>query len=236
MTPDGSFVDVVRGGNGRFALWRMPFLGGTPRKLIADVETTVAWSPDGANIAFVRRNFARGETSLIVADGEGRGERVLALQRDPLPFSSLTNSLGYPPAWSPDGSIIAVAAVVSPGGAAVVQHLVFVDVSTGSVRTLPLPEQISNQGGLGWLDRDRSAGRTSGPGLPRQLWRLSYPRADFASDERSERLPGVGLTADRTMLVTARTETHRGVWIVDGAANGADAVLASWSWTASPGC
>ena len=48
FTPDGTSVDFVRQANGAsWEIWRVPFLGGTPRLLVANVSSPIAWAPDG---------------------------------------------------------------------------------------------------------------------------------------------------------------------------------------------
>ena len=59
------------------------------------------WSPTGDNIAYIRMPdsnvpFTVGE--LVLADGNGRNERVIA------PADA---GHGYPPVWSPDGRQVA---------------------------------------------------------------------------------------------------------------------------------
>jgi hypothetical protein len=46
FTPDATSVDFVRQPVDAPAdIWRVPFLGGTPRLLINDVASSVAWAP-----------------------------------------------------------------------------------------------------------------------------------------------------------------------------------------------
>ena len=55
FTPDGTSVDFVRQANGApWEIWRVPFLGGTPRLLVANVSSPIGWAPDGQRIAFLR--------------------------------------------------------------------------------------------------------------------------------------------------------------------------------------
>jgi dipeptidyl aminopeptidase/acylaminoacyl peptidase len=76
VTPDGSFVDFVRGKSVAMTLWRVPFLGGTPRRLIDNVNSPVGWSPDGQHLAFVRAGFD-GSSVLLVADADGTNARTV---------------------------------------------------------------------------------------------------------------------------------------------------------------
>ena len=70
VTPDGAFVDFIRWRQPQNPeLWRVPFLGGTPKRVMDDVWTPISWSPDGQHLAFVRSFFAR----LDLARDGGRG-------------------------------------------------------------------------------------------------------------------------------------------------------------------
>jgi len=86
-------------------LYQVPVLGGTPHKLITDVDSPVSFSPDGQQIVFLRKSSSEGDAKLIIAHADGTGERVLAAL--PLPGYST-------PDWSPDGKRIA-ATVLDPG-------------------------------------------------------------------------------------------------------------------------
>ena len=55
VTPDGGYVDFVRSQRRlKVELWRVPFLGGTPKRIVDDIGSLVAWSADGRRMAFVR--------------------------------------------------------------------------------------------------------------------------------------------------------------------------------------
>ena len=112
VTPDGSFVDFVRRtgeGLGIPELWRVPFLGGAPKRTIGHVDSLPDWSPDGKRVAFTRIDYAAGSSALLVADADGSHERAVATRRSPMVFIGLT-IIGRPSAgavWSPDGRTIA---------------------------------------------------------------------------------------------------------------------------------
>lgn len=82
-------------------LLRVPVVGGVPAELTTHVDSVVTFSPDGRQLAFMRRE--PGQTSIIVADADGRSERTLAVRKRPDNFS------GNGISWSPDGKYIAVA-------------------------------------------------------------------------------------------------------------------------------
>ena len=86
-------------------LYRMPVLGGTPKKVADKLHSRkvfgnekIGISPDGKQIAFVRR-FEDSASKLFIADADGANERILASFEQP-------NILLQVSAWSPDGKII----------------------------------------------------------------------------------------------------------------------------------
>jgi serine/threonine protein kinase/Tol biopolymer transport system component len=108
FSPNGDFLYFVRGEPqhpGLGFLYQIPVLGGTPRKLMDDVDSAVSFSPDGQQMVYLRDSSTDASSSLIIAHADGTNERVLS--KLPLP--------GYSdPAWSPDGKWIA-ASVLDPG-------------------------------------------------------------------------------------------------------------------------
>ena len=108
FTPNGDFLYFVRvepDKPGVGFLYQIPVLGGTPRKLVEDVDSAVSFSPDGQQMVYLRNSSSEASSKLIIAHADGSGERALAAL--PLP--------GYSdPAWSIDGKSIA-AAVLDPG-------------------------------------------------------------------------------------------------------------------------
>jgi serine/threonine protein kinase/Tol biopolymer transport system component len=222
VTPDGTFVDFVRRQispeTKAAELWRVPFLGGTPKRMIDDIASLVGWSPDGRRMALLRENPAAGSSSLVVADADGSHERVVDTRRNPSTFVSLflTGTPIVRPVWSLDGRVIAMLGL----NAAFETHVVFVDEAAGSERVVPVQSQGSGGNGLAWLnDGSLVLSQTSELGGPSQLWRLSYPDGKLSrltNDLNS--YAGVSLAANRSDLVTARAERRLGIWAGDGLA------------------
>ncbi|MFS8087243.1 MAG: winged helix-turn-helix domain-containing protein, partial [Acidobacteriota bacterium] len=91
-------------------LYRVPGLGGTPTKLLEDVDSPVTLSPDDKRLAFIRHS--RPEGQLMIANADGSGEQKLAASTSETSFK-IGPTWQVPPAWSPDGKTIACAVAVT---------------------------------------------------------------------------------------------------------------------------
>jgi len=128
FTPNGDFLYFVQiepeKPNVGF-LYQIPVLGGTPRKLVEDVDSAVSFSPEGQQMVYLRNSSAEASSKLIIAQADGSGEHVLAAL--PLP--------GYAdPNWSMGGKSIATA-VLDPGNQNP-GRVVVLDPATGKEHTV----------------------------------------------------------------------------------------------------
>jgi serine/threonine protein kinase/Tol biopolymer transport system component len=105
FSPDGTYLYFVRENpdKGTGDLEQLPFLGGTPRKVMTGISGPPAFSPDGRRMAFMREHL--GDTTLVTTALDGSGERVLASYRGPRNDRV---------AWSPDGKTLAFFHFVDP--------------------------------------------------------------------------------------------------------------------------
>jgi Tol biopolymer transport system component len=96
FSPDGTRLAFQRWGDGGFAIWICPVVGGVPIRLVAtgDFQGAPDWSPDGAAIAFLAGG--RGDYRLVIARLGGDEVREVA-----------SDLLYLPPRWAPDGRWIA---------------------------------------------------------------------------------------------------------------------------------
>ena len=102
FTPDSNYFYFNRSDPGNpdlFFLYRAPLLGGTPQKLLSDVDSNITFSPDGKQFAYMRHDDPeRGKYQLLIHSVEAGTEKVLV--------SGPTSENLYDPAWSPDGRTI----------------------------------------------------------------------------------------------------------------------------------
>jgi Tol biopolymer transport system component len=134
FSPDGEAVAFIRKEGDGYSAYRVPVLGGQPRKMVEDVYA-VAWSPDRRSLAFLRTGAdarQRSGTILGILDLQSGEERVL-LQLDGWGL--------YSPSWSPDSRRIAVTRVGTQGGTGNWLQLV-VNALDGMVREVRSDREI----------------------------------------------------------------------------------------------
>jgi Tol biopolymer transport system component len=200
FSPDGNYVyySYYASLAGTASLFRVPVLGGTPAKIVDDIDSPVTFSPDQKRFAFLRGSMKRNTTELLIANADGSGERVLAAAPAPDRFQS--EGL----AWSPDGAtILVVAGSTRPGLPAFVYA---VDASAGTAK--PIGDAWGFLRDVQWMPDGRSYLLTaidlSGQSNM-QIWRVAYPAYLSAS-----------LSADGRSLATVQTETVSAVYLADG--------------------
>ena len=146
FAPDGSAILFSRTEQGRTSLFRIPSVGGEPRRLVNDVLSG-DWSPDGRHVAFVRWQVKDGVTSSILglaAAGDGAGARELA---------RVDNVTLIHPRWSPDSRKIALSETPLLGGGNPTAVYV-VDADGGQARVVTAPGAIGQISSTVWLADD----------------------------------------------------------------------------------
>jgi eukaryotic-like serine/threonine-protein kinase len=192
-------------------LYQVPALGGVPHRILRDIDSPVAISPDNKLLAFVRRYRGQNEDSVIITDNDGANERKLASRKGADFFWT------GGPAWSPDGKIIATAAGSNTGG----RHMYIAEIDVADGKERPVSAQRwATVGRISWA-RD---GAPRGRGLifsaiergatQAQIWFLPYPKGaaqKITNDLNDYR--DLSLTDDSTALITAQAETLVNVWL-----------------------
>lgn len=208
FTRDGEsvFYNTTPPGSTISELYRVPLHGGDPRKLVVNIDSPVAFSPDGARIVFVRSFPGQHKDSLVVAQVDGSGELELAVREHPDKFTFCSAS------WSPDDKLIAVGASRNND----------LDFSILGVPTNGGPPFELSQ--WQWKDLRAVAWSEDGTGLyssamekhsnSLQIWRLSYPDGD---SQRVTNDPNnyeeLSLAANAPAMVTMQTDALANIWI-----------------------
>src|SRR5713226_9081587 len=210
FSPDGNYLYFVRseiGSRSLKYLYRAPVLGGTPQKLVTDIDSNITFSPDGRRFAFVLDNNPDpGKYRLIIHSLGGADETTLA-------SGSLDTGL-VDPAWSPDGKTI-VCVVAQPGGA--LSGLVAVDVASGK-QNLFFTSNTSFLSRPVWLPD--GTGLLASGGSPRQqISVVSYPEGkSHAVTRDTNNYSDLSLAADGHTLATVLNQVHLNLYSLPAAA------------------
>ncbi len=210
FAPDGNYVyySVYPGSGGGNVAWlyQVPILGGTPRRVLEDIDSPVTFSPDGKRFAYLKGFQTTGETAVMVANVDGTGAKRLAARKNPdnYPLSNL--------AWSPDGRVVAVPVAGGADGQRSMR-VVVIDAERGAETQIG-SKQWEGVGSVAWLGAGGLVLTAVEPGGSPQLWHLSYPGGEarrITNDLNS--YDQVSVTADSNALVTVQANGESHVWV-----------------------
>ena len=205
FSPDSNFVYYslsVQGGQP--ALYQAPAMGGPARKLIADAEGPVTFSPDGKLLAFIR-----GSTYIMLADPDGGNIRQLAKASDGNRYFNLS--------WSPKGDVIAAVYYSHTDSNDHLSQITVADGLESPIRSQPWLRLR----GVSWLP-DASGLVVSGrdPEMQRsQLWEIEYPGGTTRRITNDLQIyNGAVLTRDGSIILSVQEKYRSNLWTSLGTA------------------
>jgi serine/threonine protein kinase/Tol biopolymer transport system component len=237
FSPDGNYIYFVRRDESEEdidSLYSSPVLGGTPRLVLNDIDSPIAFAPDGQKFAYLHEHGSSLAVDLFEAHSDGSPDHAI-FQHRPLRMDS------YTLAWSPDGKTIVIP-VVQPTETDLSAYMT-VDVATG-------------KGGLvgaandklfyepSWFP-DGSAILTSVASsdtgfLRRQIGMISYPDGNFRQlTNDTTNYSHVSLAADGKTIVAIQSTPHVEMEIAPVATPDAvrkvnfssNVIYFGWGWT-----
>jgi serine/threonine protein kinase/Tol biopolymer transport system component len=156
------------------ALYQVSFLGGPSKKILNDVDSPPALSPDGRQLAYLRAEYPdRDSSALMLAGADGSNPRALAVRKAPEFFAP---GFFVAPSWSPDGSRL-----VSPVRNTQTRSAALVTVGLAGDEA-PLGQTFTDIGTTSWVDDGvvfvmRGVGGLA-TGNGGQFWLQPYPRGN----------------------------------------------------------
>ena len=214
FTPDGNYLYYVRtdpGNQSNWNIYAVPALGGASRKIVSDVVSSTAFSPDGKRIVYWRTIQDKGEDQVLIANADGAGEQVIF--RHESGVNGLTTNLS----WSSSRNLVAVAGWDL--GKNSVSSVLVLNPEGKLVKRLPMPLFVS---GLAWLPDSSGLfliGGEKSTGARQQIWFQSYPAGELSkvSNDLSQ-YSGVSVTADGKSFVTAQQRQAAAIYVGDSPA------------------
>ena len=214
FSPDGNslyFLRVEPGSRSLKYLYRAPVLGGTPQKLVTDIDSNITFSPDGKKFAYILANNPKpGEYRVIVRSAEGSEEKDLS--------TGPVNELQADVAWSPDGKRI-VMPLAQPGDA--LGGMDAIDAATGKRNRFLISKDLFFSRPV-WLPDGSGLLALAAPiAGQNQIVHVSYPSGKVSPVTRdTNAYSDVSLAADGRTLATVEGQTHNKVYVLaDGASS-----------------
>ncbi|HEX5425765.1 MAG TPA: protein kinase [Candidatus Acidoferrales bacterium] len=217
FSPDGNYIyfQEYSGAKYRSAdLYRAPLLGGTPERIVQNLDSNISFCPDGTRFAFTRVERPAGKYKLFVANTSDLAERTI-VEGGPPEMEDV--------AWSPDGKLILGTFFLAGQSFG---SMVAVDSATGrQVRTIQSAER--NFRYPVWVPNGRGVfvltNRVDDDYYFRnQIAFVTYPRGEFHEITRdTDDYFQPSLSADGKSLMTVRNESNMQLFLLaEGAKDG----------------
>lgn len=204
-SPDGTTLAFVRMTDSTGALFTVPALGGTPRKLI-DVRSFVLgldWSPDGTALLFAERPAPDAPYRVMRLDLATRDTTTLT-QPPPSAYGDLF------PRWAPDGQTVAFARRARVGG----QDLHLVRADGTNERALTQGELSIR--GLDWTPDGERLVYASYQSGTFGLWQVAVATGAVTwLPTRAERIYNPSVADQTGALVYEELTYEKDIWQID---------------------
>ena len=214
FSPNGEFVYLVNADRTTpdGALFRVSVIGGAVQKILEGIWSSITFSPDGKQIAYVRLFPSTGESWLVISNADGSGTPQTIAKRKLPEYLSKDG-----PSWSPDGQRIALGANSVPevANATVVE----VPIKGGPERAITKQQWAEIRRVL-WMSDGKGLVITADPSalsFGTQVWQLLYPGGEvrrITNDLNGYGSVSLGLTADGQTIATVQEDFTRNIWLV----------------------
>ena len=210
--PNGDYLSYLKTEGNSADLYQVATFGGAPRRLAGRVDTPVSFSPEGTQFTFVRYSADAHETTLIIADANGNNERALKTLKEPQRFSR-GGFYSSGPAWSPDGTLIAVPAFSVTDKT--YREIMLVNVADGTMNAIN-PGRWNIIEKLVWLADGKgflmNAAEADSDLL--QIWLVNRQGGDARRvTEDPSHYVGLSATKDSRVVLTIKNGRESSVWI-----------------------
>ena len=211
FSPDGNYLyfRCVANGPGDLAdFYRAPVLGGLPKTVAHDVDSSLAFSPDGNRIAYTRANDPEvGKWRLLTAAPDGSDERTV--------FSKSLPNFPRAIRWMPDGKKILISAIQSGDALGAVQEL---DVASGEMKIVAKYDDIrvgTALPAMNALGAFVDLARIDSLDVHTQLAFISLPSAKVHSiTNDTNDYHGISIAADNKTITSVLRKVTRSMYLI----------------------
>ncbi|MBK9163488.1 MAG: serine/threonine-protein kinase [Acidobacteria bacterium] len=197
-------------------LYQVPTLGGTPKRLVEDVDSPVAFTPDGKRFAFIRHIPKTNADTIYLVDTE-----TLELEEFLSTPATEYNMFVFRLAFSPDGKKLLAGGGIRQSGFLMKTDVVEIDVATKKLRPLNRREfqMVTN---FGWLEDGSGYVFTARPTQNDnvQIWLASYPEGELhqVTNDLND-YADLGISGDGRTMVTIKGDATGSLWRIPAAGN-----------------
>ncbi len=218
FSPDGNYLYFVRseiGSRSLKYLYRAPVLGGTPQKLVTDIDSNISLSPDGKKFVYsVGNNPKPGVYRVVIRSVEGSEEKTL--------FTGPEGEAQADVAWSPDGKTIVIP-ISLPENA--LSALAAIDVESGKQNRFVTSKDTYFTRPVWLPDGSGLLVLGGGPFLPQtQIFFISFPAGKISPVTRdTNAYIDLSVAGDGHTLATVLRQTHVNTYVMPEGASGSQA-------------
>jgi eukaryotic-like serine/threonine-protein kinase len=217
FSSDGNYIYFSRSESGSDSLrylYRAPVLGGTPQKILSDIDSNITFSPDGKKFAyFLGNNPKPGEYRIIIRSTEGSEEKTIA--------TGLLSEAQFDVAWSPDGKVI-VLLLSQPNDA--LGGMDAIDVETGKRNRFLISKDLFFVESVWLPDGSGLLALAQAVAGPNQIVHIAYPSGKVSPLTRdTSSYQDLSIAADGRTIATVEGQTHNKVYVMPDGASGAEA-------------
>lgn len=208
FSPDGNYVFYNSVDQGVGTVFQVPALGGAARKIIADVDSKISFSPNGKQFVFARHNPNKGGDTVIIVNSDGTDPQPLITNQE-AGFDSISETV-----WSPDGETILLGAMKRTGDGLERVHIVAVSVKDKRAQTVGEKNWIGANS-LNWLKSNTGIVfiAKNEPVESAQIWHLSFPEGEVRqiTNDISD-YASLSLADDDKTMVTTKVDSISSFW------------------------
>lgn len=207
-------------------LYRVPSLGGQPEKRGFDVDSPVTFSPNGAQMAFIRFTPDGAGTIQVMPENGGEPSELFRIH----PPEQLAPAIS----WSPDGKKLAVTTFTPPP---VTQAAISTIDIAGGKRTDILTRKPAIFSGLAWAPNGNSlivTGVDAKLALQGQVFLVSYPGGDLRPITRDFSSYSQPSVSNDGVVSALRLRSRPDIWSIDPKTGNSSIIVRSTSEDTAP--